>query len=103
MWIYCNFIIHSPVFGQLDYVQFLAVTEKTAMNIDVHIFCRLRLSVLLGKYPSRLSVSYGNAVYFYEKVAVFFSKVVILFYISTCSELEFHVLHISVLSHSFYF
>ena len=37
VWMYCNLFIHLPVDGHLG-VQFLAITNKTALNIHVQIF-----------------------------------------------------------------
>lgn len=51
IWTYHSLLNCSPIKGQLRCYQFLALTDKAAVNIRVQVLCEERFSFLWGESP----------------------------------------------------
>ena len=61
---YHRFLIHSFTVGHLGYFQYLAIVNCAAMNIGVHRFFWIGVSVFLGYNPSSgIAGSKGSSIF----------------------------------------
>ena len=86
VWMGHNLFNHLHIEGNLGWFQFLAVTDKAAVSICVHVFVWMGVSFLWDKFPvGRLLDCMVIACVVFKETAKLFSRVAVPFYILTGS------------------